>query len=394
MKKIKKVIISLIYMVGILLFINTSNVLAESNNSEILIQNNELTFKRQNDGETFISGFKIGEKVSEILERKFIDGYIIKIKNKEGIDITNSPDTTIGTGDKIELYLPDEEFPKKTYTVVIYGDTNGNSNIEAADALAIIKNKIGTEKFQNNALEEAGKIKNETRENATTPNSVDALYLIKYKLYPETYFIDQKLNQPDKEILTLTVNHYLENANDENYTLSTTTTQTVLYNTEITLENLKTTIENGTYKHASLSENGTEQIKCTIKTDTTIYLYYSRNTYTVTLQAGKNITNVSGGGNCKIGASIPINATFIEGYDSVEWKIVDGYGIIGDWKLANTTVTPERNMTLEANAQEAFVQVGNHFYPNIMMAKSMEDLSGENNYNESFKIKKSMYYGR
>mgnify|MGYP004630937487 CR=1 FL=1 len=448
MKILKRVITIFMFIICIIIFIQVNKVLAVNDTST---QNEELTYKKQENGEILISGFKIGEKVSDILKRKFADGYIIKVKNNKDIDITNNPDIKIGTGNKVELYLPNEDVPKRIYTIVIYGDTNGDSNIEAVDALAIIKNKIGTEPFTNIVLEEAGRIQNETRENGAIPKAADALSLIKYKLYPETYIINQKLKQPDKEIIkvefnanggilnqstkniiykctygelptptrqgynfigwftqenegtkienttivditedhtiyahweknsyTLTVNHYLENAEDENYKLSTTTTYKVLYDTKLTLESLKTTIENGTYKYASLSENGTETINYQVKADTTIYIYYSRNTYTVTLQAGQNITKVSGGGKCKIGASIPIDATFIKGYDSVQWTIIDGYGNIDDWKVANTTVTPERNMTLEANAQEAFVQVGKHFYSNIMMAKSMEDLSRDN----------------
>ena len=444
MKILKKVIIILIFIICIIIFIQANKVLGISDNADTLTQNKELTYKRQENGEILISGFKIGEKVSDVLERKLVDGYIIKIKNNKEIDITNNPDIKIGTGNKIELYLPNQEMPEKTYTIVIYGDTNGDSNVEAVDALAIIKNKIGTDTFQNKVLEEAGRIQNETRENSTIPKAADALSLIKYKLYPEEYMIDQKLKQSDKEIITvelnanggilekstkniiykctygelpiptrqgykfigwftqenegtkiestttveiiedhtiyahwekssymLTVNHYLENADDENYKLSTTTTYSVLYDTELTLESLKTVIENGTYKYASLSENGTETINYKIKADTTIYIYYSRNTYTVTLEAGNNITSVTGEGKCKIGASKSINAIFPSGYFFSQWEIKSGTGKIENLKSASTIVIPTSNITLKAVALEAIAQIGTKQYDSIQSAINM-----------------------
>lgn len=428
MKETKKLMIILIFILSIEMIAKTNKVFSETSaNTDIPTQNEELIYKKQEDGEILISGFKMNENVSEILKRKFADEYIIKVKNNQGIDITNNLNTKIGTGNKIELYEENGETLVRTYTAVIYGDTNGDANVGAVDALAIVKNKIGKEEFKNKATEEAGRILTSTRESRVVPKAGDALYIVKHKLSPEKYPIDQQMKQFDKETITitfnanegivnqtdkkiikdlpygnlpiptkegyafvgwfteenggtkienttianltedqtlyahweenqytLTVQHYLENANDNNYTLSTTTTGTISYGTQITLANYQTSIENGTYKHATLLESGTVASTTTITGNTTIYLYYSRNTYTLTLNKGDYIDTVIGAGNYKVGQNVQINATLLgaeTGYINswVNWTS-NNKTLLGDNTIQNTTITmPAGNITLTAN---------------------------------------------
>ena len=147
---------------------------------------------------------------------------------------------------------------------------------------------------------------------------------------------------------TLTINHYLENINDTNYTFYAKTTSTLPYGTSITLANYKTTVTNGTYHHGTNS-SGATVTTVTMGTGTTINLYYSRNKYTLTLGKGNYISAVSGGGTYKVGQSVTINATLetsATGYTN-SWS-----GWTGTYTSSSNPYTftmPEGNVTLTAN---------------------------------------------
>ena len=56
---------------------------------------------------------------------------------------------------------------------IVYGDTDGDGEITAVDALAIIKNKTGEIPFTTDAQKEASKVS--TKENNEDAGAVDAL---------------------------------------------------------------------------------------------------------------------------------------------------------------------------------------------------------------------------
>ena len=72
--------------------------------------------------------------------------------------------------------------PDKEFTIILYGDVNGDGKINAIDALAIVKNKLKKKEFENEYFVEAGRVSNQTRKNDSTPNAVDALAIIKHSL--------------------------------------------------------------------------------------------------------------------------------------------------------------------------------------------------------------------
>ena len=165
------------------------------------ISNENLTYKELSDGTTLISGFKIGIKVSEITNGYFSSEYAVKIFDDNDNEITTQNDKTIGTGCKVKLYT-NSDVLAKTYTIVVYGDTNGDGNINAVDALIVVKNKLELILFENSVVEEAGRINENERKTGDTPSAVDALSIIKYKLNPDEYPINQKLyikEVPDKD---------------------------------------------------------------------------------------------------------------------------------------------------------------------------------------------------
>ncbi len=91
----------------------------------------------------------------------------------------------LGTGSKIKAvytYSSTFDYPYDSVTLILYGDTNGDGNITSADALGIIKNRTGKVKFKNLCFEEAGRITENTRKNASIPSSADALAIIKSRL--------------------------------------------------------------------------------------------------------------------------------------------------------------------------------------------------------------------
>ncbi len=193
MKKIKKILIVLVLLLGIIIILKLNNTYAKTG----YITNNKLTYITIENGETLISGFEIGEKVSDIL-KNFSEEYSLKIKNNEGKDITSELEAKIGTGYKIEIYNSQETL-EKIFTIVVYGDTNDDGEIGAVDALAIIKNKLWVTMFENKATEEAGRTNIETRSNNEIPKADDALLVIKHKLYETEYPIEQRIIKTTNE---------------------------------------------------------------------------------------------------------------------------------------------------------------------------------------------------
>ena len=162
---------------------------------------------------------------------------------------------------------------------------------------------------------------------------------------------------------TLTVKHYLENADNTNYTEVPTakTTKEVTYGDIITLANHETTITNGTYSYGSLTESttrATSSKETTITEDTTIVLYYTRKTYTLTLNKDSNVDSVSGGGKHKVGARIQIQATMKSSTDSYTYSFTgwtgDDTSVVENTQENPTYVTmPSKDITLKVNGKQS-----------------------------------------
>lgn len=99
---------------------------------------------------------------------------------KENTEITGSK--PLGTGYTLKLMYLKYNAEMDKLTIVLYGDTNSDGQITAADALAIIKNKTGKVALKNDYCVEAGRITEATRKNNSVPSAADALAIIKYRL--------------------------------------------------------------------------------------------------------------------------------------------------------------------------------------------------------------------
>lgn len=150
--------------------------------------------KELEHGNTLIADFDIGTKVSDIINNKSLLDYTVKVFDENNKDISNEENRLIGTGCIIKIYDKQEKNNLiKSYNTVIFGDVNGDSSINAIDALIIVKNKLGMEKFKNEACNEAGKVSVISRETNSVPSSKDALCVVKYKLDSKQYPISQQM---------------------------------------------------------------------------------------------------------------------------------------------------------------------------------------------------------
>ncbi len=113
-------------------------------------------------------------------------GRYIEIKDGKNQEKTKTEDEKVGTGDKIIIKSKETNEPLGLFTVLYYGDTDGNGVINALDALGIIKNKNGQIPFTDEIYCEAGRIK---AKDGATPSAVDALAIIKHAT--GQYTIDQ-----------------------------------------------------------------------------------------------------------------------------------------------------------------------------------------------------------
>ena len=150
---------------------------------------------------------------------------------------------------------------------------------------------------------------------------------------------------------TLTVNHYVENANNAEYTLqSTKEIENIKIGSTITLANyVDTGIEN-----VSLNTEKTQTTTIMSANGTTINLYYSRNTYVLTLSKNANIQSATGDGTYKWGQSVTINATVATqtGYTYTwnKWES-NNTSLLANQTSRKVTITmPVGNITLKATA--------------------------------------------
>ena len=109
-----------------------------------------------------------------LAEDNFETNYVVKVFDINNNEITNV-NKSLGTGTKVRLY--ENDVMVKEYSIVIYGDTTGDGEIAASDALMLIKaiNKKYT--FTDEIFVEAGKIISNADGD---PTAVDALAIIKH----------------------------------------------------------------------------------------------------------------------------------------------------------------------------------------------------------------------
>ncbi len=132
-----------------------------------------------------------------------------------------------------------------------------------------------------------------------------------------------------------TVRHYWQNVDDDEYTLHETENLTGTTGAQVT-PSVKT--------YTGFISPSTQTVTIAADGSTVVEYRYTRQTYTVNLQAGTGVTSVSGGGTYRYEKEITINAVLAEGYD---WRNWTGTTTIS---TQQATITVTQNMTLTANA--------------------------------------------
>ena len=147
-----------------------------------IIINKNIKVKNKNN-KKIIYGINEETQLNDFIsDNNFNFHYNVKDYRKQ-IEIKSG---NVCTGDVIKIYLNETEII--SYNIVIYGDINGDGKINSVDALAIIKNKLGLSKINNDIYEEAGRTTMNSREKNLVPSAVDALAVIKNKLNLELIF--------------------------------------------------------------------------------------------------------------------------------------------------------------------------------------------------------------
>lgn len=104
--------------------------------------------------------------------------------------------------------------------------------------------------------------------------------------------------KPEASKSNYTAYYYLENANDNNFTLYSSNIYQKNTDSELTLSNIAIDIPNANYIYGTTTPNGEHVPNVTIEEDgtTKVYLYYARERYTLTTLAGENIGEVKSTG--------------------------------------------------------------------------------------------------
>ena len=170
------------------------------------------------------------------------------------------------------------------------------------------------------------------------------------------------------ENVTYYVEHYQQNADDDNYTIvGTRTPETALTDSSINIEKLKSVAQGfefdryttSTITNSAETDNGSLVVSGT--GDLLIKLYYNRLTYTVSLTAGTGIASVSltaydsthtgNTYNVRFGGTVTLSATERAGYTFRDWTVDSGSVTLSSATNPNATFTmPYENVVLTANA--------------------------------------------
>ena len=115
---------------------NQNNNTTNNNNQSISASiSNIISASSYVANNEFLSNISFGSGVSTLIDnlKKYSATVSITVKDKDNNSKTSG---TIVTGDKVIISTGSEE---KTFTVVLYGDTNGDGSISAIDLLNIQK---------------------------------------------------------------------------------------------------------------------------------------------------------------------------------------------------------------------------------------------------------------
>lgn len=150
------------------IMIGKSTYIKENSSIETNIINNEdiITGLNLNNNKVTLEDF--------LAEENFVSNLEVKVFNNKDEEITDTS-KGLGTGYKVRLYENNKMV--KEYSVVVYGDTTGDGEITAFDALTLIKVINKKIEFTDKIYYEAGRI---ITAEGNEPSAIDALAIIKH----------------------------------------------------------------------------------------------------------------------------------------------------------------------------------------------------------------------
>lgn len=105
-----------------------------------------LSSKKYTVGDKYITGITPGTKASDFLAGLSTDGGTVKLVGADG----KQNQGLAATGNKVEVYVDNKK--KTSYEVVIYGDVNGDGEINVLDMIKVNRHILGLDKLSGTYL--------------------------------------------------------------------------------------------------------------------------------------------------------------------------------------------------------------------------------------------------
>ena len=139
------------------------------------------------------------------------------------------------------------------------------------------------------------------------------------------------------------VRHFTENL-DESWYLDSMDTQVGTTASSVVLSTLKKSMSGFTYQYATANDIVEESATILADGSLVIDLYYTRNSYTVTLDKDSGISAVEGAGLYKYGEMVLLDATLKEGFSWANWS-----GTLHSTERCYEFIMPANHVTMKAN---------------------------------------------
>ena len=132
----------------------------------------EVTSSVYKIGSKYITGLKPGVKASDFLGKISAEGATLKVVDASGKEKTGK----LATGNKLQVYDSKNELVK-SYEIVIYGDANGDGDINVLDMIKVNRHILGLSKLSGCYLTAA----DANRDNAGV-NVLDMIFINRHAL--------------------------------------------------------------------------------------------------------------------------------------------------------------------------------------------------------------------
>lgn len=206
-----------------------------------------------------------------------------------------------GTGSEVAInYIINADFENNPVNMHFYLDENHTVELPIEDGKLVINDFIPLAEIDNEKIiriywnwpSETGNTEKEIYENDLLDSESMG------KTITANVTVTGIQTKPEASKSNYTAYYYLENANDNNFTLYSSNIYEKNTDSELTLSNIAIDIPNANYIYGTTTPEGehVSNVKITEDGTTKVYLYYARERYTLTTIAGENIGEVKSTG--------------------------------------------------------------------------------------------------